>query len=86
MEFEKLKKKNPTYLPIPEKQGWVRGNKNIFKVGLMKSLFPFPSACNIESECHINLVMRKHAFKLMQINLYINQLMESVKSLLTAPQ
>ena len=35
MEFEKLKKKNfPTDRPIPEKQGWVRGNKNNFKVGL----------------------------------------------------
>ena len=28
------KKKIPTDLPIPEKQGRVRGNKNIFKVGL----------------------------------------------------
>ena len=35
MEFEKVKKKYPTDLPIPEKQGRVRGNKNIFKVGLM---------------------------------------------------
>ena len=35
MEFEKLKKNNfPTDGPIPEKQGRVRGNKNIFKVGL----------------------------------------------------
>ena len=34
MEFEKVKKKYPTDLPIPEKQGRVRGNKNIFKVGL----------------------------------------------------
>ena len=34
MEFEKLKKKKfPTDRPIPENQGWVRGNKNIFKVG-----------------------------------------------------
>ena len=33
MEFEKLKKKIPTDRPIPEKQGQVRGNKNIFKVG-----------------------------------------------------
>ena len=34
MEFEKLKKNNfPTDRPIPEKQGPVRGNKNIFKVG-----------------------------------------------------
>ena len=39
MEFEKLKKNNfPTYRPIPEKQGWVRGNKNIFKVGLTAEL------------------------------------------------
>ena len=38
MEFEKLKKnKNPTDLPIPESQGRVRGNKNIFKVGLKSS-------------------------------------------------
>ena len=36
MEFEKLKKNDyPTDRPIPEKQGQVRGNKNIFKVGLM---------------------------------------------------
>ena len=34
MEFEKLKKKFPTDRPIPEKKGRVRGNKNIFKVGL----------------------------------------------------
>ena len=35
IEFEKLKKiKFPTDLPIPDKQGGVRGNKNIFKVGL----------------------------------------------------
>ena len=33
-----VKKNNfPTDRPIPEKQGWVRGNKNIFKVGLIKS-------------------------------------------------
>ena len=32
----RVKKKNfsPTDRPIPQKQGWVRGNKNIFKVGL----------------------------------------------------
>ena len=36
MEFEKLKKIYfPTDRPIPEKQCRVRGNKNIFKVGLM---------------------------------------------------
>ena len=34
MEFEKLKNNFPTDRPIPEKQGRVRGNKNIFKVGL----------------------------------------------------
>ena len=35
MEFEKLKKNNfPTDRPIPEKQGRIRGNKNIFEVGL----------------------------------------------------
>ena len=35
MEFEKFEKNNfPTNRPIPEKQGRVRGNKNIFKVGL----------------------------------------------------
>ena len=33
MGLEKLKKKIPTDQPIPEKQGRVRGNKNIFKVG-----------------------------------------------------
>ena len=30
-------KKFPTVRPIPEKQGRVRGNKNIFKVGLNKN-------------------------------------------------
>ena len=34
MEFEKLKKIFSDQ-PIPEKQGRVRGNKNIFKVGLI---------------------------------------------------
>ena len=33
IQFEKLKK-NSTGQPIPVKQGWVRGSKNIFKVGL----------------------------------------------------
>ena len=33
IQFEKLKKKNSDR-PMPVKQGWVRGNKNIFKVGL----------------------------------------------------
>ena len=33
MEFEKLNKKISDR-PIPEKQGRLRGNKNIFKVGL----------------------------------------------------
>ena len=33
IQFEKLKK-NLTDLPIPVKQGWVRGIKNIFKIGL----------------------------------------------------
>ena len=38
MEFEKLKKNNfPTDRPIPEKQSRVRGNKNIFRVGLVKT-------------------------------------------------
>ena len=36
MEFEKLKKNNfPTDRPIPEEQGRVRGNKSIFKAGLI---------------------------------------------------
>ena len=36
MEFEMLKKKKiPTDRPIPEKQSRVRGNKSIFKVGLI---------------------------------------------------
>ena len=35
MEFEKLKKKQFSDRPIPEKQGRVRGNKSIFKVGLI---------------------------------------------------
>ena len=36
IQFEKLKKIifRPTDRPIPVKQGQVRGNKNIFKVGL----------------------------------------------------
>ena len=33
IQFEKLKK-NPTDRPIRVKQGRVRGNKNIFKIGL----------------------------------------------------
>ena len=56
MEFEKL-----TDLPIPEKQDRVRGNKNIFKVGLV----PYETAetanfhfCHYESmetfSCHSN--------------------------------
>ena len=37
-----VKKNNfPTNQPIPEKQGWVRGNKNIFKVGLKACYFRF---------------------------------------------
>ena len=36
IEFEKLKKNNfPTDRLLPEKQGRVRGNKNIFKDGLI---------------------------------------------------
>ena len=39
-EFKKNKKNNfPTDRPIPEKQGRVRRNKNIFKVGLIVSNF-----------------------------------------------
>ena len=34
IQFEKLKKKIPTNRPILVKQGQVRGNKNIFQVGL----------------------------------------------------
>ena len=38
MEFEKVKKNHfPTDRPIPGKPGRVRGNKNIFKVGLSSS-------------------------------------------------
>ena len=33
IQFEKLKKYFPTDQPIPVKQGRVRGNKTIFKVG-----------------------------------------------------
>ena len=36
MKFEKLKKKNSDHPTNTEKQGRVRGNKNIFKVGLRK--------------------------------------------------
>ena len=37
IQVEKLKKNNvPTYRPILVKQGQVRGNKNIFKVGQRK--------------------------------------------------
>ena len=39
MEFEKLKKKKfPINRPILVKQGRVRGNKHIFKVGLSEYL------------------------------------------------
>ena len=42
MEFNKLKKNNfPTDRPIPEKQGRARGNKNIFKVGLIHRIDKF---------------------------------------------
>ena len=34
IQFEKLKKKIPPARPLPVKQGWVRGIKNTFKVGL----------------------------------------------------
>ena len=52
MEFEKLKKKKKsTDQPIPEKQGRVRGNKNIFKVGLSfhssTYLFGFNKICHM---------------------------------------
>ena len=33
IEFEKFKKMNPTDRPLPEKQGRVTGNKNIFMDG-----------------------------------------------------
>ena len=36
MEIEVKKNYFPTVQPIPEKQGRVWGNKNIFKVGPMK--------------------------------------------------
>ena len=40
MKFEKLKKNNfPADRPTPEKQGRVRGNKNIFKVGLNEFIY-----------------------------------------------
>ena len=42
MEFEKLKKNNfPTDGPIPEKQGQVRGNKNILRLALGVTLVAF---------------------------------------------
>ena len=37
-EILKKKKKNPTDRPISEKQGRERGNKNIFKVGLIDTV------------------------------------------------
>ena len=47
MEFEKMKKKFfSTNLPIPEKLGRVRGNKNIFKVGLANDIF-LPEICTL---------------------------------------
>ena len=36
VQFEKLKNNFPTDQPIPAKQGQVRGDKNIFKVGLKR--------------------------------------------------
>ena len=54
--FEKLKKKSdrPTHTgktgPIPVKQGRVRGNKNIFKVGLTETfLLPTQDICLIKN-------------------------------------
>ena len=53
MEFEKLKKNNfPTDRPIPEKQGRVKGNKNIFKVGLGTHLNRFADAILMTSNEH----------------------------------
>ena len=37
MQFEKKKNGFPTGRPVPERMGRVRGNKNIFKVGIIKS-------------------------------------------------
>ena len=46
MEFEKLTKNNfPTHRPIPEKHGRVRGNKNIFKIGLSYYFIKLISLC-----------------------------------------
>ena len=43
IQFEKLKKKfQPTHTG---KTGWVRGNKNVFKAGLM----------HLKSKCYIHL-------------------------------
>ena len=43
IQFEKLKKKIQTDRPIPVKQGRVKGNKNIFKVGLGQKFEDFSS-------------------------------------------
>ena len=51
MEFEKVKKKYPTDRPIPEKQGRVRGNKNIFKVGLKSATKIVEIGLQIKIQC-----------------------------------
>ena len=52
IEFEKLKINFPIDLPVLVKQGRVRGNKNIFKVGLnMHDDSQLPSGAKRANKC-----------------------------------
>ena len=51
MEFEKVKKKYQTDRPIPEKQGRVRGNKKISKVGLKSATKIVEIGSQIKIQC-----------------------------------
>ena len=79
MEFEKVKKNNfLTYRPIPEKQGRVRGNKNIFKVGLnfyskrslVPKLYMFRYLYNIFMYSYSSSALHMTRFKLTSVAIY----------------
>ena len=59
IQFEKVKKNNfSSNRPIPVKQGRVRGNKNIFKVGL-SGCFVTIAVYKIEHQFHDFYVKRR---------------------------
>ena len=78
MEFEKLKKIifRPTGRPILEKQGWVRGNKNIFKVGLKdKLLYQIGQVC-MEEKLNVSIILNQSWY------LDENMIISSIKDLI----